>query len=96
MADKKKNMFAGLAKTERTDTPKKKTPVKRVEVKTKTKVYRKTGRPKTFEEETDRLTVDIPVETLIQLKQFLPASRYKTLAHVVNTALVALIEKESK
>ena len=90
-SSKAQDFFKGIAQPESPDVQDQEV---RTELRTRLKKLRKTGRPKTFKEETDRLTVDIPIETLIKLKQYLPVSPYKTLSHIVNTALVQFLENE--
>ncbi len=63
-------------------------------VEVKTRIRKKTGRPASFEEETSRLTADIPTKTLKAMQRALPDSPYKSQAQLVNAAILEFLSKK--
>ena len=91
MAKQKANPFAKLKTNPATPIT-----TSEPKVKVETKVKKKTGRPSSFDEPTNRLTADIPTSTLKEMQRRLPDSPYRSQAQFVNAAILALLKKQEK
>lgn len=90
MAKTKSDPFAKLKNS---PTPPKPVQKQKPKVEVKTKVRKKTGRPSSFDEETGRLTADIPITTLKAMRRAIPDSLYSSQAQFVNAAILELLNK---
>lgn len=90
MAKAKSDPFAKLKNSPPSPTPSTK---QKPKVVVKTQIKKNVGRPASFDEETSRLSADIPTSTLKAMQRALPDSPFKSQAQFINAAVLAFLNK---